>query len=407
MSEGSREAFSARLLPAGTGQLALFYTLFFAVAGAALPFLPVYLQAAGLGPADIGAALAVGIVTKVLSPYLGAWLAERLGNALALVRLGLAGGLVCWLVLTVVPQSFWWLAGALLVYNFFMNGVLPQFEVLTLDRLRGREADYGTIRLWGSAGFVVAVLGTGALTARLGIERLESVVATLLAALVAVSFWIRAPTRCVSNEPDRISDDAASSPAVSLGQILKQRTVIGFLVAIFFLQASHGPYYTFFTIQLEGAGYSREQAAWLWVLGVIAEIALFALAPRLLRRWTGEQLFIWCAGTTACRWLLTGLLADSVAVLVFAQLLHAITFGLYHAAGIHIVRECFGGGMQGRGQALYSAIGFGIGGGLGGLASGFLWESAGPVGSYLAAAGAAGVATLALWLCRSRPAATI
>ncbi|MEM7405950.1 MAG: MFS transporter [Pseudomonadota bacterium] len=406
MPSGSAEPRARWLLPPGTWPLACFYALFFAVAGAALPYLPVYLLDAGLRPADIGAALAVGIVTKVVSPYLGAWLAERLGDPLALVRVGLVGGLLSWLIFGAVPQSFWWLAAALLLYNFFMNGVLPQFEVLTLDRLRGREADYGAIRLWGSAGFVLAVLGTGALTARLGIARLEMIVAALLAALVGISFWIRAlAPRYAARTPTVGADDGSS--AISLRDVLRQPAVIGFLVAIFCLQASHGPYYTFFTIQLESAGYSREQAAWFWVLGVIAEIGLFAAAPRLLRRWTGEQLFLCCAGVTTLRWLLTGAFADSLVVLLFAQLLHAVTFGLYHAAGVHIVRSRFSGALQGRGQALYSAVGFGIGGGLGGLASGFLWESVGPFGSYLSAAAAAGIATLVLWLCRFRPAANI
>jgi PPP family 3-phenylpropionic acid transporter len=72
--------------------------------------------------------------------------------------------------------------------------------------------------------------------------------------------------------------------------------------------------------------------------------------------------------------------------MIFAQLLHAASFGIYHAAAIHMIHLFFSGRHQGRGQALYSSLSFGAGGAIGSFYSGYLYDSAGPVIMYSLAA---------------------
>ncbi|HIP53157.1 MAG TPA: MFS transporter, partial [Chromatiales bacterium] len=81
-------------------------------------------------------------------------------------------------------------------------------------------------------------------------------------------------------------------------------------------------------------------------------------------------------------WLLIALFPRWLWVLVGAQLLHATTFGTFHAAAIHLVHRYFRGRHQGRGQALYSSVSFGAGGAVGSLASGYIWSGLGPAWTY-------------------------
>ena len=130
------------------------------------------------------------------------------------------------------------------------------------------------------------------------------------------------------------------------------------------MQLAHGPYYTFFSIHLEALGYSRSFIGLMWALGVVAEILLFLVMARLLERFSLRQVLLASFLIAALRWLLLGQLADHLGVLLIAQLMHAATFGSFHAAAIHFVQRSFGHRQQGQGQALYASLS-GIGGALG------------------------------------------
>ena len=155
----------------------------------------------------------------------------------------------------------------------------------------------------------------------------------------------------------------------------------------FLNQFSHGPYYAFFSIYLQELGYSRPLIGALWGLGVVTEIGIFLLMPRLLPALGARVLLLIAMALTSLRWWLLGRYAGQLDLLLFSQTLHAFSFGVYHATAIHLIHQFFSGRHQGQGQALYSSSSFGAGGALGSLAAGYLWSSWGPEATYLLAAG--------------------
>ena len=94
------------------------------------------------------------------------------------------------------------------------------------------------------------------------------------------------------------------------------------------------------------------------------------------------------------RWMLVATTSDQMPMVLLAQVMHAATFGTFHAAAIHMVHHYFVGKHQGRGQALYSSISFGAGGAFGSLLSGYLWSGMGPEAPYWVAAGYALIAVI-------------
>jgi PPP family 3-phenylpropionic acid transporter len=163
------------------------------------------------------------------------------------------------------------------------------------------------------------------------------------------------------------------------------------------MQASHGVYYTFYTIYLEGHGYSRGIIGQLWAFGVIAEVLAFLVMHRLLKRFSLHNLLITSLGLASLRWLLIGYYPGLLTVLLFAQTLHAASFGLFHAVAIQFIFQYFPGQLQGRGQALYSSFSFGAGSAIGSLSSGYLWDTIGAQESYLLAALTCGIAAWISW----------
>ena len=181
----------------------------------------------------------------------------------------------------------------------------------------------------------------------------------------------------------------------SVWSVLRRPAVSLFLLAAFLMQLSHGPYYTFYSIYLEGLGFSKFVVGSLWALGVLAEVGLFLLMHRLLWRFAIPWILVGSLVLAALRWLLIGVVADSLLWLALAQLLHAASFGSFHAASIAWVHKQFGPSLGGQGQALYSSLGFGAGWAAGAGLSGLLWQQWG-ADLFFAAALAAALAAILL-----------
>jgi len=251
-------------------------------------------------------------------------------------------------------------------FGFFWNAALSTFEALTLNHLGEDTNHYSLIRMWGSVGFVGTVLILPPLIESQGLPLVLDAMLFLFLVIFIASLLVPNKSQAVETVNDARFWDVLRKPAV-----------IVLLIACGLNIASHGTYYTFFTIYMHENGYQEVFIGWMWALGVICEVALFASMHLLMKRFSASQLFIAAMFITALRWTLLGAFVDSIVILIFTQLLHAATFGLFHASAIHLIHGHFPGRLQARGQALYSGLSTGLGGAIGGLMSGYAWDSIG------------------------------
>ncbi|WP_038051425.1 MFS transporter [Thioalkalivibrio sp. ALJ1] len=358
------------------------YFFYFASLGAFMPFWGPYLSEEGFSGAQIGELMAIVLATKIIAPNVWGWLADRAGAHMPVARWGALGGAVAFSGV-LLYTGYWWLAVVMAAYSFFWNAILPQFEATTMRSLGQDAHRYALVRLWGSVGFIVAVALLGWAFDHIAVAWLPWIVLAVLIAVVVASQFVREPER----------DHHADNNAPPLMSVLRRPEVIALFVACFFMQASHGPYYAFFTLYLEEAGYSRSVAGQLWALGVAAEVVLFLLMPRLILRFGAWLLVSAALVLTTMRWGLLAAVPESLPMLLFIQVLHAASYGVYHAAAISLIHYFFPGRLQGRGQALYSSLAFGLGGAMGSLVAGYMWDGISPASVYVFAAflAAAGV----------------
>ncbi len=367
-------------------RLSGFYLCYFALLGATAPFLALYFDYLGFSPARIGELVAIPMLMRCLAPNLWGWLGDRTGRRLLIVRVGAFATLVS-LSLIFISKSYAWLALVMALHAFFWHAILPQFEVITLAHLREQASRYTQIRLWGSIGFILAVVALGALFDRYSLALYPWLLWAIIACIALSSCWIPDAQPYVAGRDTPIAGFVAQ---------LRQPGVLAFYLCVALMQLSHGPYYTFITLHLEHLGYSRGLIGGLWALGVLAEIVLFMFIPRLLLHVSLRQMLIISFLLAALRWLLLGFLADQLSVLLFAQLLHAATFGSFHAAAILFIQRSFGPQQQGQGQALYATLA-GVGGAAGALYAGYSWAALGPAWTF-ALAGLAALAAAVIML---------
>ncbi|MEM7361178.1 MAG: MFS transporter [Pseudomonadota bacterium] len=362
----------------GSWRFSNFYFFYFSSVGIIVPYWSLYLQHLQFTAAEIGELTAILVLTKVVAPNIWGSLADRMnvrsGNSLRILRWATGGSLVIFCVLYLQEASgvgslatnYWLMALVLLGYSVFWNACMPQVEAATLNHLAGERYRYGSIRLWGSVGFIVTVLGMGYVMDHTGPSIILHAGAFSFFALFVASFFLSS----------QAAVRKADTTIVPLRQLLNRRVVL-ILVLCTLMQASHAPFYTFFSIYLESYDYSKSHIGWLWTIGVIFEIGIFILGYRLLRQYRLINLLTFTFAVAALRWFMLAQFPESVLTVWAAQILHAITYGLNHSVMMQLIDQFFQGRYQVRGQALYLSMSFGIGGAIGSAGSGYIWSALG------------------------------
>jgi len=343
-------------------RLSGFYFGYFATLGVFAPYWTLYLQELGFKSTEIGELMAIWTSGRILAPSFWAWFTEQIGQPMRIVRWSILFTTLCFSLIFDVSE-FWKIASIMVLFCFFWNAILPQFEVVTITHLGSELHRYSRIRVWGSIGFIALSLMVGKL-----LETESLYIIPLIIFLTFVGTWLVSLSIPESKSLHHENAD------ISFKKILFQPAVLALLMGCFLMQASHGAYYTFYSPYLESHGYSKTWIGALWSLGVLAEVVLFLVIPNLSSNFNNISLFLLSFLLAGLRWLMIAFGADYLAILLFAQLLHAASFGLYHVISMQLITKYFSGKYQGRGQALYGSVSYGLGGALGMLFSGYVYE---------------------------------
>ena len=357
-------------------RLSSYYFFFFASLGVFVPYWPLYLKSLEFNAVEIGELMAVVLFSKLIAPYFLGWLADHFYQRLLIIRLSMLFSVLAFMGVF-FDFAFWGQVAVMAIFGFFWNSSLPLFEALTLSHLGKNTHGYSRIRLWGSVGFILMAAATPAIINFAGIRFLPYALVILLISNALVTLLI---------EDKRESEKISSKHNFILAQILKNPIVLALLATCALQSLSHGAYYTFISIYLEDHHYSRSMIGTMWALGVIAEVVLFLYAYKLLTRFGIYHLFTFSLLVTSLRWVILALWVDHLWLLILAQIFHAASFGLFHLTAINLTHLLFPGRMQGRGQALYAGLSFGLGGALGSWLSGNAWETFGSTWTFLGSA---------------------
>ena len=366
-------------------RIAGFYFFYYAFVGMFSPYWSLYLQSIGFDAIDIAILMSIQPVMRMIAPNIWGWLADHTGRSREVVVMAASLSALFYLGVF-ATTTFWGLFLVLVLMSFFWSASMPLVEATTMSWLGKNEAHYGRLRSWGSIGFIVAVVGLGYAFDHIAIAWL------LWAGLVC-----EAGILIFARQIPRTEVIAHHTDHQPIRQIVLQPHVLALFGACFLMAVAHGPYYTFFSIYLVEHGYANSLVGGLWALGVICEIGVFFLMPALVKRFGFARILSISLAAAVLRFLLIGWAVDVVVLLLLAQVLHALTFGSFHAASVGLVHQFFRGRHQSRGQALFGSVTYGAGGVLGGLASGPIWQHWGAAALYSCSAGAAMLGLILMW----------
>jgi len=334
------------LTPSPYGWISQYFGGFFFAYGVYLPFWALWFEEQGVSPTDIGLLVGIGFATRCVANMTLTPRIHKVEHLMPALRWLSFAALVFVAFHFFTGGSFWLMAIATILFNLCCGPIVPLSDAMANYYARLKMLDYGRTRLWGSIAFIAGSTVVGFLVAKFGSDM---IIYTALAGVVAsLLFSLRRTT------PMPVTTEEEHAERPKLSELLREMSVVKFLVLVALIQGSHAAYYSFSSIYWKEAGYSEDIIGYLWSLGVVAEVAVFAFSKRLFSGWTLRTLFVVASLGVVARWGLTASTTALVA-LVMIQLLHGVTFAMAHIAAIQYIQNSEQRKMVAL-QALYNAI---------------------------------------------------
>ena len=369
-----------------------FFFLYFAYVGLVSPYASLFFLDRGFNVIEIAVLMSMLQITRIVGPFSWGWLSDYLSNRVGIIRFcGCLAALVfvCIFFLNSYMAFFVWM----FVLHTILSSLMPLGESATVHALfkdNSFDKRYGRLRLWGSIGFIAMVLVAGELFQRKGIELYPIVGMIVLSLLALITFLLHEPKM-----------ERRKMVKGELLVVLFNPDVRWFLLSGFFMIFAHAALYVFYSLYLSNLGYNKFQIGLFWALGVFAEVIFFYFQSKVLSRLDAEVVLQASFGVGVVRFALIALY-PLTPVLIFAQILHAGTFAAHHSAATKLLQRWFTGPLQARGQALMATISYGLGGTLGGLCAGWIWDAFQPRDVFVMSALACGLAGMAIQKLRPR-----
>ena len=352
-------------------RLSRFYFFYYFFVGLFVPYWGLYLQSKSFTAFQIGILLSLFQISRIFAPNFWGWLADHTNKRARWIRLASFIGCLGYIGIF-WADSFFLIFLVMMSMSIFTSSTIPLAESLTLSHLASTNGSYSNIRLWGSVGFIIASFFLGILIDRYSVTILVWALLFTQLIILLLSFSI----------PDK-KFELIGDTKRSIFKILKKPEVISLLIGCALMVSSHGLLYNFYSIFLKEQGYSSSLIGILWSIGVIFEIFIFILMPKILSKFNLKEVLLISLFLAVIRFFLIGNYVDILWVLILAQILHAATFGSFHVASVELVSVHFNREHHSRGQSIYNSITYGLGGTIGGLGGGIMIDQYGAASTFM------------------------
>lgn len=368
--------------------------LLFAIGGAAgaaiLPFFVLLLRDRGLKPDATGVVLGAQSLAAVLAGPAWTHLADtRFGSVRVLQVSSLVAAAAA---LALLPTGSNLLGIALLAAVLAAASApgTALIDTLALATLGpGRMTEYGSIRLWSSIGWAVAVLGFGWWFERSGLGPV------LPAYAVGTIVFVLAASRLPSRRPGLGTGER--SRLGSVGAAFREAPRLrSFLVGLLLVNMAAFGAASFVPLRIAAKGGGPFLVGLAACVAALVEVPLFRASSRLVERFGLRRLYAAGCGVYVAT-MLGYALVSQPAVVAAIRAGAGAGFGLTYAALVVITGRLVPERLRNTGQALMQVTGMGVGPILGQAAGGLVYRHLGPPTLFASAAALIAVGTLVVW----------
>lgn len=349
------------------------YFWYYGAIGVFVPFLALYLRELGFSGLQVGVLTALpSIGVAVAGPVIGA-VSDARGSHRWALRIGLAAGsgfAAAGSLLDGFPALFLVMAGLALALAT-VPSMMDSYAVVVSDR-GGRS--YGAMRVWGSLGYMVAVLVIG----RLMGDDVTSLVFVGYAACLGVTLLV------VASLP-ALGERRAQPLLAGIADAFASRSLAVLLLVAFLISSGTAVMNVYLGVHIEGIGGSASLIGLAFAISAASELPVVAFGGWFLARLGAFRLAVLAIAVYAARFVAFGIITTPNLVLV-VQLFHGLSYGAFLMASVTLAHRLAPPGRAATAQALLTAMSFGFGAIVGSLVAGALLDVIGTAGLFRASA---------------------
>lgn len=335
---------------AGPWSMKLFYLGYFSAMGIYLPYLGLYLGAVGLSGTQIGLTASMFPLAGVVMPPIWGLLSDRYSWRKQLLIVTLLGAVITSLLLWLTAHSFIVLLLCVIVLAISLSPVIPLADAITLQWIGQRGGSYGTVRVYGSIGFLVAAIAAGSFLNEVGITALFLLLAVVFCGPFLASFFVPAQSKV----------SMAHVKRRELVVLLRDRTLLLFLLLCMVGYGTFAAYNTFFGLYLRGLGVSTRAIGLASGMASLSELPTMMLSGIMMKRLGIKWLLLIGLSVAIVRWLAYAIFTDYSVLFAFT-LLHGVSFASFYIAAVTFIDRYVPIHLRTTGQTLFYGTSFGLG----------------------------------------------
>ena len=350
-----------------TPWLSWLFAVSFMALGGLVPFLALTLKERGVSGLVLGCAMSALPLSRLIMGPAWSLLADKFQSPALMIRIGAVLAMLGTLML-LVPTGGWWVVMAMFVLAVGRAPAGPVLDGLTIKSLPDKS-QYGSIRRWGSVGFMVGAVGVGWLVDHTGVGPLEF--AAFATACFMVLTWLMPTTDSLER--------VAILPA--LRELSRDPCVPWLMAGAAFHFAPHVGNTSFMAVHIDNLGHGAVWTGVAIAAGVTLEVLLMGRSRVILDRIGSRRLLLFAVSMSIPRWILMCLVTDPLAI-VGVNVLHGITFGLFWIAGVALIGEKAPERIATSALGLFAAAVGGVGSTIGMVGSSVVEELWGTIAIY-------------------------
>jgi PPP family 3-phenylpropionic acid transporter len=371
-----------------------FYLAFMGGWGFILPFINLFYVSLEFSGTQIGTITSTSsIVGLLFAPFIVSEIKRRPG-ARGFLQAALILGALGYFLL---GQQTLYLFILLIVFLQALagSGILPVSDSMAVSVSQSAGSGYGSVRLFGSMGWIVTVLASGWLIERFG----------FIAGFVGISLmWVLGAVLISFIQPRYfVTKHSVELPRPSLWttfkRIRRDRTLLGFATALIFIGFMNSGVLQFENVFLAELGASKRLISVAGILGAVVELPFMLYADRYVRRYGASRiLFIAVIMTMLQRSAV--LMFPSIATIMIVRFIGGVAFSLYTVSYIGLISSRTDENERGTVLALYTVTLASLVNILSAPVSGAIFDAIGARWLYALSAGGYAIGALIIWSTR-------
>lgn len=330
-------------------RVAAFYFVQMMPLGAAVVYAGIWFASKGISSDGIGLINSLPVIVMITVQLTIGRIADRARDWRQAIVVGTMVQALATTGLFLV-DSFW---GILAVWTLALipnAAIHPVAEAATMRMTQRNGTSFGPIRACATIGYMTTVALTGVLVARFGGEIFVPLYVGLTVLKAAVATTLPNFKR-PADEPDRLRPSPGASRLIEVMKPWFVLPVFGYAMVM----GTHIILNAFAALVWKQQGISEAVIGPLITLGAFAEASMMLAWKRIGPHISAGMALLLAAGVAALRWAAMGL-SPPVEVLVFLQMLHAITFGMGYLGCVHFIAAHTSDTIAAEAQSFYVVL---------------------------------------------------